>query len=103
MRCGGRFATRAERASAKWYTSWSTASAARSSCSSPCSTTPSTPAPSARHRRDSWSSFVSEVTRRRHPTVLCGDFNAGPDSDEIRIFTGRSTTAVNGLVFYDAC
>lgn len=46
--------------------------------------------------------FVSEVTRRRHPTVVCGDFNAGPDSDEIRMLTGRSSTAVEGLVFYDA-
>lgn len=46
--------------------------------------------------------FVSEVTRRRYPTVVCGDFNAGPDSDEIRMLTGRSATAVSGLVFYDA-
>jgi endonuclease/exonuclease/phosphatase family metal-dependent hydrolase len=46
--------------------------------------------------------FVSEVTRRRYPTVVCGDFNAGPDSDEIRMLTGRSATAGPGLVFYDA-
>ncbi|MGH8994638.1 MAG: endonuclease/exonuclease/phosphatase family protein [Acidimicrobiales bacterium] len=46
--------------------------------------------------------FVSEVTRRRYPTVVCGDFNAGPDSDEIRMLTGRSATSVPGLVFYDA-
>jgi endonuclease/exonuclease/phosphatase family metal-dependent hydrolase len=46
--------------------------------------------------------FVSEVSRRRYPTVVCGDFNAGPDSDEIRMLTGASATAILGLVFYDA-
>jgi endonuclease/exonuclease/phosphatase family metal-dependent hydrolase len=46
--------------------------------------------------------FVSEVSRRRYPTVVCGDFNAGPDSDEMRMLTGRSAAAVPGLVFYDA-
>jgi endonuclease/exonuclease/phosphatase family metal-dependent hydrolase len=29
--------------------------------------------------------------------MVCGDFNAGPDSDEIRMLTGRSTTAAPGL------
>jgi endonuclease/exonuclease/phosphatase family metal-dependent hydrolase len=48
------------------------------------------------------ASFIQEVTRRRHPIVVCGDFNAGPDSDEIRMLTGRTTTAAPGLVFYDA-
>ncbi len=46
--------------------------------------------------------FVSEVTRRRYPTVVCGDFNAAPESDEIRMLTGRAATPVPGLVFYDA-
>lgn len=46
--------------------------------------------------------LVSEATRRRHPIVICGDFNAGPDSDELRMLTGLSTTAAPGLVFYDA-
>jgi endonuclease/exonuclease/phosphatase family metal-dependent hydrolase len=46
--------------------------------------------------------FVAERTRRRHPTVVCGDFNAGPDSDELRMLTGRAATAAPGLVFYDA-
>ncbi len=45
--------------------------------------------------------FVQESTRRRHPIVVCGDFNAGPDSDEIRMLTGRTVTAAPGLVFYD--
>jgi endonuclease/exonuclease/phosphatase family metal-dependent hydrolase len=47
-------------------------------------------------------SFVAEVTRRRHVTLVCGDFNAGPDADEIRMLTGRSATPVADLVFYDA-
>jgi endonuclease/exonuclease/phosphatase family metal-dependent hydrolase len=46
--------------------------------------------------------LISETSRRRHPVVVCGDFNAGPDSDEIRMLTGRSATAAPGLVFYDA-
>jgi endonuclease/exonuclease/phosphatase family metal-dependent hydrolase len=46
--------------------------------------------------------FIGEATRRRYPTVVSGDFNAGPDSDEIRMLTGRTVTALPGLVFYDA-
>jgi endonuclease/exonuclease/phosphatase family metal-dependent hydrolase len=46
--------------------------------------------------------FVAEVGSRRHVTVVCGDFNAGPDSDEIRMLTGRAAGPVPGLVFYDA-
>jgi endonuclease/exonuclease/phosphatase family metal-dependent hydrolase len=46
--------------------------------------------------------FVQEVSRSRYPTVLCGDFNAGPDSDEMRMLTGSAATAAPGLVFYDA-
>lgn len=46
--------------------------------------------------------LISETTRRRYPVLVCGDFNAGPDSDEIRMLTGRSATAVPGIVFYDA-
>ncbi|MGH3925333.1 MAG: endonuclease/exonuclease/phosphatase family protein, partial [Pseudonocardiaceae bacterium] len=36
------------------------------------------------------------------PTVLCGDFNAIPDSDEIRMLTGLTTPPVTGVVFQDA-
>jgi endonuclease/exonuclease/phosphatase family metal-dependent hydrolase len=46
--------------------------------------------------------FIAETTSRRELVVVCGDFNAGPDSDEIRMLTGRSATAAPGLVFYDA-
>jgi endonuclease/exonuclease/phosphatase family metal-dependent hydrolase len=48
------------------------------------------------------AAFINEVTSGRYPTVLCGDFNAGPDSDEIRMLTGKAATAAEGLVFYDA-
>jgi endonuclease/exonuclease/phosphatase family metal-dependent hydrolase len=46
--------------------------------------------------------FIQESTRPRHPVIVCGDFNAGADSDEMRMLTGQSTTAAPGLVFYDA-
>lgn len=46
--------------------------------------------------------FIGEVSSRRHPVVVCGDFNAGPDSDEIRSLTGKTTAAAPGVVFYDA-
>ena len=48
------------------------------------------------------ASFIQDRTRRRHPTVVCGDFNAGPDSDELRMLTGRTAPVRPGLVFYDA-
>jgi endonuclease/exonuclease/phosphatase family metal-dependent hydrolase len=46
--------------------------------------------------------FVAETAPRRDLVVVCGDFNAGPDSDEIRMLTGRSEPPVPGMVFYDA-
>ena len=46
--------------------------------------------------------FVAETAPRRDLVVVCGDFNAGPDSDEIRLLTGRSASVVPGMVFYDA-
>ena len=39
---------------------------------------------------------------RTHPPVLCGDFNADPDSDEMRMLTGKAATPVDKLVFHDA-
>lgn len=36
------------------------------------------------------------------PPVLCGDFNARPTADEIRMLTGLSAVPVPGLVFQDA-
>jgi endonuclease/exonuclease/phosphatase family metal-dependent hydrolase len=46
--------------------------------------------------------FVSEAASPSHPAIICGNFNAGPDSDEIRMLTGRSQPPVPGMVFYDA-
>lgn len=46
--------------------------------------------------------FVQETASRRDPVIVCGDFNAGPDSDEIRMLTGRCAPAAPHLVFYDS-
>ena len=46
--------------------------------------------------------FIAETASRRDLVVVCGDFNAGPDSDEIRMLTGRAAPAAPGMVFYDA-
>ncbi|WP_216591014.1 endonuclease/exonuclease/phosphatase family protein [Streptomyces brasiliscabiei] len=41
--------------------------------------------------------------RSTHPPVITGDFNAWPDSDEVRLFGGyRTAPAVPGQVFLDA-
>lgn len=46
--------------------------------------------------------FVASAPPRTYPPVLCGDLNAVPDSDEIRMLTGRAAVAVERLVFHDA-
>jgi endonuclease/exonuclease/phosphatase family metal-dependent hydrolase len=47
--------------------------------------------------------FVAETRdRREFPPVLCGDFNAVPDAEEIRMLTGLTTVPVPKLVFIDA-
>lgn len=45
---------------------------------------------------------VHEARDTRAPLIVCGDFNADPDSDEIRMLTGRTTAPAPGLSFYDA-
>jgi endonuclease/exonuclease/phosphatase family metal-dependent hydrolase len=45
---------------------------------------------------------VDEDQERQVPLIICGDFNTDPDSDEIRMLTGRTTAPVAGLSFYDA-
>lgn len=45
--------------------------------------------------------FVAGLPRRALK-IVCGDFNAPPDSDEIRMLTGRAEVPVPGQVFYDA-
>ncbi len=47
--------------------------------------------------------FVAETAERRtFPPVLAGDFNAEPDSEEIRLLTGLAAVPVARLVFLDA-
>jgi endonuclease/exonuclease/phosphatase family metal-dependent hydrolase len=46
--------------------------------------------------------LITEMREEGFPPILTGDFNAAPDSDEIRMLTGRMTLAVPGLVFHDA-
>jgi endonuclease/exonuclease/phosphatase family metal-dependent hydrolase len=46
--------------------------------------------------------FVAESRGRTFPPILCGDFNAEPDSDEMRMLTGRAAVPVPRLVFIDA-
>jgi endonuclease/exonuclease/phosphatase family metal-dependent hydrolase len=46
--------------------------------------------------------YVNETGSAAHPVLICGDFNAGPDTDEMRMLTGHMQTAAPGLVFYDA-
>jgi endonuclease/exonuclease/phosphatase family metal-dependent hydrolase len=45
---------------------------------------------------------VDQTQDMRAPLIVAGDFNADPDSDEIRMLTGRTTAPVPGLSFYDA-
>lgn len=46
--------------------------------------------------------FVKLNTAGKMPPILCGDFNAEPMSEEIRMLTGLTTAAAKGLVFHDA-
>lgn len=47
-------------------------------------------------------SFVAEARPRTYPPILCGDMNADPVSDEIRMLTGRAAVPVEKLLFHDA-
>jgi len=46
--------------------------------------------------------FVAESERRVVPPIVAGDLNAVPDSEEIRMLTGRTAVPVPRLVFHDA-
>jgi endonuclease/exonuclease/phosphatase family metal-dependent hydrolase len=46
--------------------------------------------------------FVKDSPERTFPPILCGDFNADPESDEIRMLTGRTAVPEPKLVFHDA-
>jgi endonuclease/exonuclease/phosphatase family metal-dependent hydrolase len=46
--------------------------------------------------------FVAGKPYLKFPPVLCGDFNADPDSEEIRMLSGLATAPAEGLAFHDA-
>jgi endonuclease/exonuclease/phosphatase family metal-dependent hydrolase len=46
--------------------------------------------------------FVADSPKRTFPPVLCGDFNADPDSDEVRMLVGKASVPRPPLVFWDA-
>lgn len=47
-------------------------------------------------------SWIKEKRERGRAVVLCGDLNAGPESDEVRALRGETTATASGLVFHDA-
>jgi len=46
--------------------------------------------------------FVRGSPLRTFPPILCGDFNAPPEADEIRMLTGKAAVPSPPLVFHDA-
>ncbi len=46
--------------------------------------------------------FVDSKRPWKFPPVVCGDFNAEPDSDEMRMLVGLTTVPVKDLCFVDA-
>jgi endonuclease/exonuclease/phosphatase family metal-dependent hydrolase len=46
--------------------------------------------------------FIDEAPARTYPPILCGDMNAVPVSDEMRMLTGQAAVPVPKLVFHDA-
>ena len=46
--------------------------------------------------------FVDRMRPWTFPPIVCGDFNADPASEEIRMLTGLTACPVEGLVFHDA-
>jgi endonuclease/exonuclease/phosphatase family metal-dependent hydrolase len=46
--------------------------------------------------------MVAESETRTYPAIVCGDLNADPIADEIRMLTGRAAVPVPRLVFFDA-
>ncbi|HEX4258011.1 MAG TPA: endonuclease/exonuclease/phosphatase family protein [Streptosporangiaceae bacterium] len=56
-------------------------------------------------RQDAVRGLLGHVGQHQDPQVplvVAGDFNADPDSDEIRMVTGRTAAPAPGLSFYDA-
>jgi endonuclease/exonuclease/phosphatase family metal-dependent hydrolase len=48
------------------------------------------------------ASFVDSMRPRTFPPIVCGEFNAEPGSEEIRMLTGLTICPVEGLAFHDA-
>lgn len=46
--------------------------------------------------------YVAERAAGETPPIIGGDFNAAPDTEEIRMLTGLTTAATPGLPLYDA-
>ncbi len=46
--------------------------------------------------------FVDRMGSKTFPPIVCGDFNADPASEELRMLTGLTTCPVEGLFFHDA-
>ncbi len=46
--------------------------------------------------------FVDSMRPSSFPPIVCGDFNAEPQSEEIRMLKGLTTCPVEGLFFHDA-
>ncbi len=46
--------------------------------------------------------FVDRLRPWSFPPIVCGDFNAEPMSEEMRMLTGLTTCPVEGMVFHDA-
>ena len=45
---------------------------------------------------------VDQRRPRTFPAIVTGDFNAGPDTDEIRMMTGKTEVPIEGMIFHDA-
>ena len=45
--------------------------------------------------------YISKLKKNKFPVILCGDFNADPNSDEIRLITGHRKS-INGTVLRDS-
>ena len=59
----------------------------------------------SRARQEAVRGLLDHVRSERQeevPLVICGDFNADPGSEEIRMLTGRTVEPANGLSFDDA-
>lgn len=46
--------------------------------------------------------FVDRMRPWTFPPILCGDFNAEPEAEEMRMLTGLAACPVEGLVLHDA-